>query len=88
MLQVYKLLLEHCEENMEHRLYLNEMVSIDYFPNLEKAYIQYKNLDLLISAKSLDDAHCKFMNNISYYIIQEMICEEKIQQEINEDIPF
>lgn len=73
---------------MEHCLYLDDMISIDYFPNIEKAYINYKKLHLLIRATSLDDAYCKFMNNISYYIVQEMMQEETIQQEINQDIPF
>ena len=88
MLTMYNMLMKHCEEDMEECYYLNEMVSITYFPNLNKACIKYRKFHTLVDAKSLDEAYLRFKRDICYYSVQAMMIEEQIEREINHELTF
>lgn len=88
-LNVYNLLVDYCEENVEHRLYMEDaIVSIDYFPNIKKACINFRRYEELIDATSLDDAYDKFKKNYMYYYVKNSIIEDHVREEITQDIPF
>ena len=87
MLNIYNLLVDFCEENVEQRLYMEDaIVNIDYFPNIKKAHIHFRRYHELIDATSLDDAYDKFKKNYMYYHAKNSLAEDQIREEVNQDV--